>query len=1060
MIEHVISLSMRNRFLVLLIATGLFGAGLLAVRDSKIDAIPDLSENQVIVFTEWMGRSPQIIEDQVTYPLVTNLQGLPRVKYVRGASMFGMSFVYVIFEDDVEIYWARERVLERLNYATRLLPAGVSPTLGPDGTGVGHVLWYTLEAPGMDLGEQRALQDWYIKFALQNVPGVSEIASFGGFQKQYQVTLHPHRLTYYGLSVPEVIQAVRLNNNEAGGRKFELSDIGYIIKTTGYLKSIEEIENITLKTINSVPLRIRDVATVQLTGESRLGIFDQDGEGEVVGGIVVMRYGENASEVIGAVKKRMEEVAKGFPDGVRFNIVYDRSELIEDAVSSIRITLLEEMAVVSLVVILFLFHWRSAVSIIIQIPITLATSFLLLNAFGISSNIMSLTGIALAIGVIVDNGIIMAENAYKHLTHRFLELNPDGGSGKNYQRIGTAERLEIIEHSSKQVSRGVFYSTIIIITSFLPVFLLTGQEGKLFHPLAWTKTFILLVDAALVVTLAPVLISFFMKGRFRDERKNPLNRWLERIYEPVIRGCMNWRRTTLGINVLALAVSVPLMLSLGTEFMPPLDEQSILFMPVTLPDVSNDEIKRILQVQDQIIKSVPEVRRVLGKAGRASTATDNAPISMIETIILLKPKSEWRPGITKKDIINELDAKLQIPGVVNGWTQPIINRINMLATGIRTDVGVKVYGQNLDTLYAVSVRVKAALEGVPGVKDLYVDPITGGKYLVVDVRREMLGRYGLSVSDVNLVVESAIGGTPIGQTIEGRQRFSISVRLAQNYRESLEQLKRIPVQTPAMGTIPLSAVAEIRLEDGPPMMVSENAMLRGAVLFNVRDRDLGSTVEEAMETLNASLGALPSGYYLEWSGQYENLIRGKQTLMVILPVVLLIIFISLYLAFKSVREAFLSLITVPFALIGGAYLVYFYGVNLSVAVAVGFIALFGIAVETGVVMVIYLNDAMRQLIRVRGNSRDTISIEELKEYVIAGAAKRLRPKIMTVSVALFGLVPVLWATGVGSDVMLPIVLPMIGGVLTSSTHILLVTPLIFLMTKEYELRKLGRIDIE
>lgn len=1060
MIEHVISFSMRNRFLVLLIAAGLFGWGLLAVRDSKVDAIPDLSENQVIVFTEWMGRSPQIIEDQVTYPLVTNLQGLPRVKYVRGASMFGMSFVYVIFEDDVEVYWARERVLERLNYATRLLPAGVSPTLGPDGTGVGHVLWYTLEAPGMDLGEQRAIQDWYIKFALQNVPGVSEIASFGGFQKQYQITLHPHRLTYYGLSVPEVIQAVRLNNNEAGGRKFELSDIGYIIKTTGYLKSIEEIENIPLKTINTVPLRIRDVASVQMTGESRLGIFDQDGEGEVVGGIVVMRYGENANEVIAAVKKRMEEVAKGFPEGVRFTIVYDRSELIEDAVSSIRITLLEEMAVVSLVVILFLFHWRSAVSIIVQIPITLAASFLLLNAFGISSNIMSLTGIALAIGVIVDNGIIMAENAYKHLTHRFLELNPDGGSGKNYQRIATAERLEIIEQSSRQVSRGVFYSTIIIIASFLPVFLLTGQEGKLFHPLAWTKTFILLVDAALVVTLAPVLISFFMKGRFRDERKNPLNRWLERVYEPVIRACINWRKTTIGVNLLALVVSVPLMLSLGTEFMPPLDEQSILFMPVTLPDVSNDEIKRILQVQDQIIKSVPEVKRVLGKAGRASTATDNAPISMIETIILLKPKSEWRPGITKKDIVNELDAKLQIPGVVNGWTQPIINRINMLATGIRTDVGVKVYGQNLDTLYAVSERVKRALEGVPGVKDLYVDPITGGKYLVVDVNRDALGRYGLSVSDVNLVVESAIGGTPIGQTIEGRQRFSISVRLAQDYRQSMEQLKRIPMRTPAGGTVPLSSVAEVRVEDGPPMMVSENAMLRGAVLFNVRDRDLGSTVEEAMETLNRSLGALPSGYYLEWSGQYENLIRGKQTLMVILPVVLLIIFISLYLAFKSVREAFLSLITVPFALIGGAYLVYFYGVNLSVAVAVGFIALFGIAVETGVVMVIYLNDAMRQLIQIRGNSAATISREELKEYVVAGAAKRLRPKIMTVSVALFGLVPVLWATGVGSDVMLPIVLPMIGGVLTSSTHILLVTPLIFLMTKEYELRKLGRIDIE
>jgi Cu(I)/Ag(I) efflux system membrane protein CusA/SilA len=589
--------------------------------------------------------------------------------------------------------------------------------------------------------------------------------------------------------------------------------------------------------------------------------------------------------------------------------------------------------------------------------------------------------------------------------------------------------------------------------------MLTGQEGKLFHPLAYTKTFIMLVDAILVVTLAPVIISFFMKGKFRDEKHNPVNNFLERIYTPVIRTCLHWRKTTIGINILALAISIPLLFSLGSEFMPPLDEQSILFMPVTLPDVSNEEAKRILQVQDKIIKSVPEVDKVLGKAGRASTATDNSPISMIETIIMLKPKSEWRTGITKKDIINELDAKMQIPGVVNGWTQPIINRINMLATGIRTDVGVKVYGQNLDSIQAVSERVKKTLQGIPGVKDLYVDPITGGKYLTIAINREALGRYGLTINDVNMIVESAIGGTPIGQTIEGRQRFTISVRLAQDYRNSISQLKRIPVKTPSLGTVPLSSVADIQFEDGPPMIVSENALLRGAVLFNVRDRDLGSTVQEAMKALNNGMGTLPNGYYLEWSGQYENLIRSRETLMVILPVVLIIIFISLYLAFRSIREAFLSLITIPFALIGGAYMVYFYGVNLSVAVAVGFIALFGIAVETGVVMVIYLNDAMQQLVKLRGNSRDTVSFTELKEFVINGAAKRLRPKIMTVSVALFGLIPVLWSTGVGSDVMLPIVLPMIGGVITSSTHILLVTPLIFLMTKEYELRKFGKMEV-
>ncbi|MCX2454116.1 efflux RND transporter permease subunit [Pedobacter sp. PLR] len=625
--------------------------------------------------------------------------------------------------------------------------------------------------------------------------------------------------------------------------------------------------------------------------------------------------------------------------------------------------------------------------------------------------------------------------------------------------ITEEERLAIITKSSKQVSRGVFFATIIIITSFLPVFMLTGQEGKLFHPLAFTKTFIMIVDALLVITLAPVLISFFMKGKFRPDSANPVNRVLEKVYEPVIRTVLNWRKTTLAINIIALLITIPLLKNLGTEFIPPLDEQSILFMPVTLPDVSNAEAKRILQVQDKIIKSVPEVDKVLGKAGRANTATDNSPISMIETIITLKPKSEWRAGITKKDIVTELDAKLQIPGVVNGWTQPIINRINMLATGIRTDVGIKVFGQNLDTIASVSERVKAALEGTDGVSDLFVEPITGGKYLSIDVKREELARYGLNVDDVNQIVETALGGATIGNTIEGRQRFSISVRLAQEYRNSVEQIKRIPVQSKGFGEVPLSAVADIKFEDGPPMISSDNAILRGAVMFNVRDRDLGSTVQEAMEKLNKEKGMLPEGYFLEWSGQYENLIRGKQTLMWIAPVVLLIIFFSLYFAFKSIREAFLSLITVPFALIGGAYMIYFWGVNLSVGVAVGFIALFGIAVETGIVMVIYLNDAMAQLIKLKGNSSETISKEDLREHVIYGAARRLRPKLMTVSVSLFGLVPVLWASGVGVDVMLPIVLPMIGGVLTSSTHILLVTPLIFLMSKEYELRKYGKLEV-
>jgi copper/silver efflux system protein len=630
---------------------------------------------------------------------------------------------------------------------------------------------------------------------------------------------------------------------------------------------------------------------------------------------------------------------------------------------------------------------------------------------------------------------------------------------REYKKIPEKERMAIIERSCKQVSRGVFFSTVIIITSFLPVFLLTGQEGKLFHPLAYTKTFIMIVDAILVITLAPVLISFFMKGRFRPESANPINQGLERIYEPVIRGCIRWRKTTIAVNIIALLISIPLLLSLGREFMPPLDEGSILFMPVTLPDVSNSEVKRILQVQDKIIKSVPEVENVLGKAGRANTATDNSPISMIETIILLKPKALWRAGLTKNDIINELNSKLQIPGVTNGWTQPIINRINMLSTGIRTDVGVKVYGQNLDSINYFSQLIKNALNGIDGVKDLYVEPITGGKYIDINIKRDEIGRYGLTVDDVNDVIEMALGGMRLTTTVEGRQRFSVNARFGQDFRNNIEALKRLQIRTMNFGPIPLEAVADLKITEGPPMINSENALLRGTVLFNVRERDLGSTVKEAQARLDKMLTKLPKGYFLEWSGQYENLIRSERTLKMILPVVLLIIFMSMYFAFHSAREAFFSLVTIPFALIGGALIVYFWGVNLSVAVAVGFIALFGLAVETGIVMVIYLNDAMQQLVAKKGNSKETITKKDLEEYVIAGAAKRLRPKIMTVSVSLFALIPILWSSGVGSDVMKPIVLPMVGGVITSAVFVLLVTPLIFLMNKEYELRKFGKIDV-
>jgi Cu(I)/Ag(I) efflux system membrane protein CusA/SilA len=812
------------------------------------------------------------------------------------------------------------------------------------------------------------------------------------------------------------------------------------------MKKTEDIENVPVGNYGSVPVRVKDVATVQMGGDLRLGIFDMDGTGEVVGGIVVMRYGENADQVIGAVKKKMVEVEKGLPAGVKFKVSYDRSELIEAAIDSVKGTLTEEMFAVSIVVLLFLFHWRSALIILIQLPISVAVGFILLEAFGLSSNIMSLTGIALAIGVVVDDGIVMVENAYRHLS--------EATWAKTF-----AERLSVIEKSCKQVGPGVFFSTIVTIASFLPVLLLTGMEGKLFSPLAWTKTFILLVDAFLAITLTPVLIALILKGKLKPESANPITRFLEKGYTPVLKLCLRWRKTTLAVMLLALAASVPMMMRLGSEFMPPLDEGSLLFMPVTLPDVSNSEVKRLLQVQDKLISTVPEVSHVLGKAGRANTATDNSPISMIETIILLKPKSEWRAGLTKNDIINELNAKLQIPGVVNGWTQPIINRINMLSTGIRTDVGLKIYGQNLDTIYSVAQLLKKELEGIEGVKDLYVEPITGGKYIDIVVKRDEIGRYGLSVDDVNMLVESALGGMVLTTIIEGRQRFTLNARFAQDFRNNLDALRRLQLQTVRYGIIPLEAVADVRISEGPPMINSENAMLRGTVLFNVRERDLGGTMQEAQRKLDAAVKQLPKGYYIEWSGQWENQIRASRTLLLILPIVLLIIFFVLYITYHSVKEALITMITVPFALIGGVYMVYFYGANLSVAVAVGFIALFGMAVETAMLMTIYLNEAMQRLVAEKGNSKDSITNADIREWVIWGAAKRLRPKLMTVSVSLFGLIPILWATGVGSDMMLPITIPLIGGTISSTLYVLLITPVVFEMTKERELRRQGKIEV-
>jgi Cu(I)/Ag(I) efflux system membrane protein CusA/SilA len=1081
MIEKIIEYSARNRIIVLMIFAILVGWGIWALVHTPVDAIPDLSDNQVIVFTEWMGRSPRIIEDQVTYPLVSNLQGLAKVKAVRAQSMFGMSFVYIIFEDNVDIYWARSRVLEKLNYASSFLPAGVVPTIGPDGTGVGHVYWYTVEGVDYDLGELRAVQDWYIRYQLNSVPGVAEVASIGGFVKQYQVDLDPNKLVAADVDFNSVVAAIQNSNRDVGGKIVESNGMQMYVRGLGYVRSVKEIENIVVGTgRNGVPVYVRNVGTVQMGADLRLGMLDKNGEGEVVGGIIVMRTGENAMEVIGNVKRKIAEIEKGLPPGIHITMAYDRSGLIQESINTLRNALIEEAIVVSLIVILFIAHVRSAVRIIIEIPVAILISFILMKEFGITSNIMSLGGLALAIGVLVDGSIVFVENAYRNFANAQL-----AGGPVDYTAISI--------RSAQQVGRAIFFSLMIIVVSFLPVFLLEGQEGKLFHPLAFTKTFALAASAILSITLVPVLMTFFMRGKFRSEDRNPASRILMRIYEPLLRMALRHKKLVLIVSVLALLITIPMILDIGSEFMPPLDEGSLLFMPVTLPNVSITEAKRILQVQDKIIAQFPEVEQVLGKVGRAETSTDPAPISMIESIILLKPKSQWRSGITIHDIVAQLDERLQIPGVRNGWTQPIINRINMLSTGVRTDLGVKIFGDNLDTLEHLAIEAEGILRTVSGAADLYAERVVGGEFLDIDVKPEAVARYGINVGDVLNVIETAIGGQNISTTVEGRRRFPIRVRFAKDYRDNVEALKRLLVPVPRMeegamktgnqpsdapratgmsmerpsattvaaasknpnppeyqprnSFVPLTQLATIRQVPGPPMINSENALLRSIVYLNVRGRDMGSFVHEAKQALEHQL-ALPAGYYVAWSGQYENQLRAKARLQLIIPFVFVIIFVMLYFTFKSALEAAMVMLSVPFALIGGVYLIYFLGYNFSVAVWVGFIALYGLAVETGVVMVIYLHEALDTRLR-----RGPVAAEDITAATIEGGVLRLRPKIMTVATNFLGLLPIMWSAGTGSDVMKPIVAPMVGGILTSAIHVLFVTPILFALMKEAALRR-------
>jgi len=1062
MINRVISTCLRNRFLTILGSLVVLLWGVWALYRTPVDAIPDLSDNQIIVYTVWEGRSPKVIEDQVTYPLATNLQGLPRVRAVRSQTLFGASFIYVIFEDRADLYWARTRVLERLNQVANRLPPGVTPVLGPDGTGVGHVFWYTLKSGKHDLSELRAIQDWYLRYPLQAVQGVAEVASIGGYVRQYQIDLDPVKLLAYGIPVKAVVQAVRQSNNEAGGNVVEENGMEYQVRGRGYIRSREDIENIGVATtLSGTPVFVRNLATVQMGGESRRGLLEENGEGEVVGGIIVMRYGENAKAVVSRVRQRLAELVPGLPPGVTVHYAYDRSELIDRAIDTLKSALLQQILMVTLVHVLFLWHFRSILIVTAPLPLAILFSFILMHYLGVSSNIMSLGGIAIAIGVLVDAGIVMTENVIRTAQRH----------GEGYR-----ERIvPIVEQSAHLVGRPLFFSMVIIILAFVPVFALTGTEGKLFHPLAYTKTFAIVGSTLIAMTLVPVLCSFLVRGKLHGEDEIWSMRLLMRVYRPALSWALDHKKQVVGAAAALFSVALLLTTRIGREFMPPLNEGTLLFMPVTLPNVSINESKRIMTVQDKIIKSVPEVSNVLGKVGRADTSTDPAPVSMIETIVLLKPEKEWRRGMTMEKLVGELNAKLQIPGVGNGWTMPIVNRINMLSTGVRTDLGVKILGDDIGMLNSLAVQAERILRKVPGAADVVAERIQGGNYLDIEVDRQAAARYGLTVEEINEVIEAALGGKTVTYTIEGRQRFPVRVRFLKDYRQDIERIRRIPVPRAAValsppegggggdggpaaarpeeigGQVLLGQVAKIAVRSGPAMIYGENTFLRSVVFLNVRGRDVGGFVDDAKEALTREL-TLPKGYFLSWSGQYENQVHARKTLLVIVPVVFAIIFVLLMMTYRSAKEAAHLILAIPFSLTGGIYLVWLLGYNFSVAVWVGFIALFGTAIETGVVMVIFLEEAVNRVTARDGG----LTPANLREGVMEGAVLRLRPKLMTVVTDLFALTPIFWSTETGAEVMKPIAAPVVGGMISSLLHVLIVTPVLFTILREREMRKGAR----
>ncbi len=1035
MINRIIEFSMKNRWLILGLYAAIAVWGYWALLHTPIDAIPDLSENQVIVFTEWQGRSPQEVEDQITYPLTANLQGLPHVRTVRSSSAFGFSMVNVIFEDSVDIYFARTRVLERLSLAGSFLPSGVTPMMGPDATGVGQVFWYTVEGP-YDSGTLHSIQDWFIKYQLNSVPGVAEVASVGGFVKQYQVDLDPMKLRAYNIPLKDVVAAVERSNNNVGAKVVESGDTEAMVRGIGLIRGLKDIENISLGASNGTPITVGNVASVQLGPEFRRGVLDKGGK-EAVGGVVVIRYGANAREVIEAVKQKIAEIAPGLPTGVTIVPFYDRGVLIDHAVDTLRHALIEELILVTLAHVLFLWHFRSILVVTIPLPLAVLGAFLFMKGAGISSNIMSLGGIAIAIGVLVDAGIVMTENVIRQAE----QYEEEHG---NYRE----HIVEITLSAARLVGRPISFAMVIIILAFVPVFALTGMEGKMFHPLAFTKTFAMVGSTILAVTLVPVLCSFLIRGKLHREDENPIMRGLRAVYKPVLGWALRHRVLTMSAAVVLFGAAIYTATTIGSEFMPPLNEETALFMPITDPRISLTKATEILRQQDAIIAADPEVAMVVGKVGRAETSTDPAPVNMSETTITFKPQEQWPKGLTKDAILARLDAALQIPGVTNIWTQPIRNRIDMLSTGIRTQVGVKVFGPDLNVIEQKSEELKDVIRQVPGAVDIYAERTSGSPYLEMTVDRAAADRYGLNVADVEDAIETAIGGKDLTTTIEGRQRFPVRVRYARDFRENPQQLGEVLVTGSNGAQVPLDKVVTLKTTMGPQMITSENGLLRGAVLLNVRGRDGGGFVEEAQRTVAAQV-RMPAGYYLAWSGQYENQISARKRLEMVIPVVLLVIFVLLYRTYGSAKEAAHVLLAVPFALTGGIFLVKALGLNFSVAVWVGFIALFGTAVQTGVVMVIYLEEAVAR----RRAADGVLTRAGLHAAVIEGALLRLRPKVMTVATVVAGLLPLLWSTRTGAEFMRPLAAPVLGGMVSSLAHVLIVTPVIFTWLRERELGK-------